>query len=53
MNIEKSFMNTEKSFMNIPNHCKIISNIHNAFFNIMGISSVPEGILVSPRTRVI
>ena len=49
MKIEKMFMNTEKTFMNIPNHRKIISNIHNTFSNIMGISCVPEGILVRPR----
>ena len=53
MNIEKSFMNTEKSFMNIPNHRKIISNIHNTFPNIMGMSCVPAGILVRTRARVI
>ena len=41
VNIEKLFMDTEKSFMNIPNHWKIISNIHNTFSNIMGIPCVP------------
>ena len=40
MKIEKLFMNTEKTFMNIPNHRKIISNIHNTFSNIMGIYRV-------------
>ena len=49
LNIEKMFMNTEKLFMNIPNLWKIIYNIHNTFSNIMGISCVPEGILVRPR----
>ena len=53
VNIEKSFINTEKSFINIPNHWKIISNIHNTFSNIMGMSCVPEGILVRTRARVI